>query len=84
MRDVNDPKEFVEIVRLQHFAVATSENVDIAASWGTIYKHSQRLFKAAIQLAYPNLDTERIYDLWIDNNESVAYCANWVIDNPDD
>lgn len=80
----DNPKELVEMVRLLHYVIATSPTTAISFGMGEIYPHSQKLFKSVIALAYPDLDTERIYETWVDCNESIAHCANWVKNNLDD
>lgn len=70
--------DFAEMVRFLHYAVATSNNPSINYGWGILYQSSQKLFKSAIQAAYPNLDEEEIYYVWSDCMESVEYCANLV------
>lgn len=79
--EARELREFAETVRKWHYSVATHENRTIStcgALGGTIYDHSQNLFKAAIKAAYPDLDETDIYEVWVDCMESVAYCANYV------
>lgn len=75
--------QFAEKAALWHKEVACSENPDISFYQYEIYRSSQKLFKAAIKAAYPNLDTQDIYDIWVDCMDTVAYCADYVRFNPE-
>jgi hypothetical protein len=64
-------KRLVEDVRRYHFEIATSE--DSATAGGQSYRNSQAMFLAAIRTAYPDHNADAIYNLWVDNMETVAY-----------
>lgn len=70
---IADKSDFAEAMREIHFAVAFSNNSDI--SGGNAYRVTKACFLAAIAISYPELDAERIYDIWVDCNETVAYCV---------
>jgi hypothetical protein len=88
---VDNPKEFVEIVRELHYLVVSSTNPDISheefqedrtRKSGKIYNCSRDLFLAAIRTAYPDVDAERVYHVWADCNESIDYCVGVVRTEP--
>lgn len=70
-----------EMAERMHFAVATSPNADVAGCWTPTYKASKRMFTTAIKAAYPHMDAERVYLLWVDCNETVAYCVRYIREN---
>lgn len=74
-------KRLVEDVRRYHFTIATSD--DMAVAGGQSYRNSQALFLAAIRAAYPDHNADAIYNLWLDNMESVAYQVQYL-DNLDE
>lgn len=80
---MNEQQEMAEKVESWFRTVAFSENPDISNGSGAIYQTCQRLFKAAIRAAYPLVDENDIFDVWVDCNESVAYCAEYVQNNPE-
>jgi hypothetical protein len=65
--------DFAEVMREVHLVIAISENSDL--SGGNAYKVTKACFLAAIAISYPESDAERIYDLWVDNGETVAHCV---------
>lgn len=60
-------QRLVEDVREAHMTVACDDTYQNA------YDTSQAAFLAAIKVAYPTYDTNVIHNLWLDNNESIAY-----------
>lgn len=72
----DDVKEFVELVRCMHYAVATSDNYEIAHYLSDVYMSSKNMFLAAIRLAYPEWPAEDIYQLWVECDTSIAYCVD--------
>jgi hypothetical protein len=76
-------QELAESVREYHFAIATTDVDGISGGQGAPYRNSQALFLAAIKVAYPELSTDSVYQCWLDNFESVAYCAEYVRNNPE-
>lgn len=75
--------EVAEEARRQHYVIATSSDPEITHCWSPVYRASRVLFIAAIKVAYPDLDEYAIYGVWVDCNETVAYCAAWVAANAD-
>lgn len=73
--------EVAEEARRYYFRVATSSDVAIASSYSPVYKSAQKAFLAAIKVAYPHMDARRIFDLWGDCMESVAYCVQYIREN---
>lgn len=63
-----------ESARVHHHAAAG--HADLSFSSGQYYANSRAAFKAAIRCAYPQLDCDAMYGLWVDSIESVEYCAN--------
>lgn len=74
----DDLRDFAELCATMHFAVATSENPTISFCRGKVYPHSQNLLIEAIRAGWVSLDPSDIYDVWVDCNESIAYCADVV------
>lgn len=83
MTRIPSTAEVVQKIADTHFAIATSEDLVIAGANGDIYKNSQRLLLAAIRDVYglSRLKAWRVYDVWIDCYESVAYCVGYVTEN---
>ena len=73
-----DPKELVELLAIVHLGIATNEDGRISSGSAAPYRHSERALKAMLLLAYPELSEDRIYEIWLDCNESIAYCAKKV------
>jgi len=71
-------RDHAELMRRVHYAVATSEDRNISNGDSLVYLASRGAFTAAVVAAYPDLPTAEIMDVWLDCNESVAYCANYV------
>lgn len=74
---IQDVKDFAEAMRQMHHAVACSSNLAVAASEAMPYKTTKAALLVAIGTAYTDVDIEAIYDIWVDCNESIAYCVNW-------
>lgn len=68
-------QEYAEEVVEIHWGVATSNNVDVASSNSEIYCHSQANLLAMIRMAYPHVNAQEVYDVWIDSMESLSYCV---------
>lgn len=63
-----------------HRAVAFCDDANVCA-WNTpTYRASQRLLLASIRAAYglSALKAQRVYDVWGDCGESLAYCVEYV------
>lgn len=73
-----DLKTIAEQARRHHYSVATSEDRGISSGDSQHYIRSRALFTAAIAAAYPDDNTDAVMDVWLDCNESVAYCVNIV------
>lgn len=71
-------RRLAESAREYHFAVCGLEDVELSGDQGETYRRSAALFKAAIANAYPELGYAEIYDVWLDCNETVEWCANVV------
>lgn len=69
-------KRLVEDVRRYHFEVATSDDMKIAG--GQSYRNAQSLLMSAIRAAYPDHNADAIYNLWLDNFESIAYQVEYL------
>lgn len=67
--------ELAELVLEQHRGIAFSDDAQIATSGLPIYDNSLALLLATIKIAYPDVDTVAVYEIWCDCNESVAYCV---------
>ncbi len=68
--------EQAEIAAGAHFANATSEDVARHDGQGQTYKASEAALRAAIVAAYPACNVERVVGVWIECNESIAYCVD--------
>lgn len=79
MLDIQNTEDFAELMREVLFAVVTSENTDICVGDSKTYITAQSALLAAIAAAYPNVDTRRVYDVWLDCNESIAYCVRVIM-----
>lgn len=64
-----------EAAAQEHFTNATSVNPRIAAYDSPVYVASQTALKNAIKATYPDMDAERVYDVWVDCGESIYYCV---------
>lgn len=71
-------QEFAENVVELHYGVATSSNSVVAASNSHVYTQSQANLLAMIRLAYPGIDATEVYEVWVECNESLAYCVRSV------
>lgn len=67
-----------DIARKEYYAVATSEDATIASWNAKPYIEARIAFLQAVRKAYPELDIERFFDVWLDCNEDVRYCAEYV------
>lgn len=77
--DIRDGlKEIAEKLAKLAYRVACHEDGEVSHYQSGVYKDTHGMLKLAIRAAYPHLDTEGIYDTWIDCTESIAYCANFV------
>lgn len=66
----------------QHFRIACNDDVAIAHSRSAVYRASVVLLLAAIEAAYPHVDSAAVYGVFIDCNEPLDYCAQVVADDP--
>jgi hypothetical protein len=78
MDNLTPTQQLAERIRETHYAVCTSEDHNVSHGDGPVYTHSRHLFLAAIKAAYPDMDAEEIYAVWVDCMETVAYCARIV------
>lgn len=78
MSELTPTQQLAEQVERTHYAVATSDDPNVSHGGWPVYQHSQGLFLAAIKAAYPDLDAEEVYDVWLDCMEPVAHCARVV------
>jgi hypothetical protein len=76
-------QELAQLIHDRHWAIATSENFEIARGDGETYRYSRALLLAAIRAAYPDLSPEAVYEVILDCGEPVAYCANIVRNDPE-
>lgn len=67
--------ELAEAARQHHYSVSTSSDPAVAGSNSPVYQRSQAFFKAAIAVAYPDVDPDEVYEIWVDCMEDVAWCA---------
>jgi hypothetical protein len=79
-------QEVCQMVANAHWAIATSENHEIANGFkgiGKVYPASEKLLLATIRATYglSALKAQRVYDVLIDCNESVSYCVDYVRNN---
>jgi len=74
--------DFAELMRQVHSSVAFSPDGDIAG--GNAYKVTHAAFLAAIAIAYPDQLATDIYEIWVDNGETVKYCVEWIKTNKRD
>lgn len=74
---IKDVRDFAEAMRQMHSSVAFSSNNAVAAYDAMPYKTTKAALLVAIGTAYPDVDIQAIYDIWVDCNESIAYCVNW-------
>lgn len=72
---IKDVQDFAETMRQMHYAVACSSNTAVAESHAMPYKTTKAALLVAIGAAYPDVDIEAIYDIWVDCNESIAHCV---------
>lgn len=70
-----------EAARRYHYSICTHEDYKIASSLTPHYKESQRMFRKAIKIAYPHMDANRIYKMWVDCMEDIAYCVAYIKKN---
>jgi hypothetical protein len=66
-----------------HYVIAFNNDHKIAGSGLPVYETSRRLFIASIRQAYglTRLKAYRVYDVWCDCQEDIAYCVQYVKDN---
>ena len=67
-----------EQARQTHYVVSTSEDRAVSNGDSPVYRASRVLFISTIRAAFPDLDPLAVYGVWLDCNESVAYCARLV------
>jgi hypothetical protein len=72
---MQDELDFAEAMRQIHASVAFSENNAIAMYDSVVYRTTKAALFVAIGAAYPEADIKRVYDIWVDCNESIAYCV---------
>jgi len=73
-------REYAQKIAELHYWTACHESADIAFYQAKPYAHTQAILKSAIRAAWPQLGesgTERIYDMWVENGESLAYCVEY-------
>lgn len=75
---LTEAQKLVEVIAQTHMAIAMSKDAAIADGRGSVYTASERLFKVAIMAAYPDLSEEQIYQVWVECNESIEFCAAHV------
>ena len=68
-------REVAESLAKVAYQVACHNDNEVSHYQSGVYKSTHEMLKQAIRAAYPYLDTERIYDTWIDCGESIADCA---------
>lgn len=78
---IENKVDFTEAMRALYASVAFSNNTDIAYERANTYKLARIAFKAAIADTYPEVPFEDIYTIWVDCNETVAYCVEWYKTN---
>jgi hypothetical protein len=63
-----------------HWSNAFSQDDSVARYDSPVYQASQRMLLAAIRAAYnlSALKAQRVYDVWADCGESVAWCVEYV------
>lgn len=71
-------KQIAENLATLAYRVACDEDNEVSHYRSSVYMATHSMLKQAIRAAYPHRDTERIYDIWIECTESIAYCANLV------
>lgn len=62
-----------EQARVYYYAVATSDDRTIANGDSPTYRAAHRAFLAAIKAAWPHMDARRLFEHWLDSNESMSY-----------
>ncbi|HET9865738.1 MAG TPA: hypothetical protein VFQ06_00495 [Nitrospira sp.] len=72
------PFAAVELAAVKHYANATSNDPERSFYQGEIYKASKRALIGAIQAAYPDVDVDDVYELWVDCGECIAYCVEYL------
>lgn len=74
-------------IKLVAIAEAAREHHHETSGWAdqgfAEYAASTALFKAALSAAYPELDTEALYSMWVDGMESCEYNARLYLTNPE-
>lgn len=67
-----------ESVQSYYYSVATSDDHEISGGNSETYKNAHAALLTAYKAAFPALSPERIYEIWLDCNESATYCAGIV------
>lgn len=70
-------RERVEVARMNHFAVATSDDREVSFYLSDSFVTTKTALLDAIRAAYPDVDPLAVYALWADNNESIAYNVDY-------
>lgn len=70
--------QLAEAIQSYYWDVATSEDQDIAGGSTETYRNAHAALLAGYKAAWPHLDPQAIYEVWLDCNESAAYCADIV------
>jgi hypothetical protein len=65
-------------MRIKYYAVSSSEDATIAAWNAKPYIEACIAFLSAVRDAYPELDIEAFFDVWLNCNEDVQYCAEYA------
>lgn len=71
-------RDYAEKVRELHYWCASHENSTISFYTHLPYRTTQTALKQAIARGWPTLTPDevgRVYDIWSDCNEDIAYCV---------
>lgn len=71
-----DLKDIAEIAEQIHWNAATSDNPDIAGYWATTYQITRSFLFVAIGTSYPDVNVQRVYDIWVECGESISHCVS--------
>lgn len=64
-----------------YYGIACSEDREISFYESKVYRGAYDMLRGLVELAYPQLEAERVIDVAIDCGESIAYCAAVVEDS---
>jgi hypothetical protein len=65
--------QVAEAARMAHHKIASHPDWKVAG--GASYARSRQAFKATLRAAYPDINTDTLYGIWLDNMENLIYCA---------